>query len=729
MLAQRNRGRLWNIFALVAGVSLWIPTFQVSAQATGAADPHAVNAAVPASDELAQVVVTAEKHSENLQKAPAAVTVVTGDQLVAARIQDERALETIVPSANFSVERQNTVAYLRGVGTANDYPNSDPSVVMQVNQVYTPRSATAGALYDIQSVEILPGPQGTLYGRNAIGGVINVSTVLPGDTFSGEALIEGGNYSLTHEFAALNMPLTDDFKLRLAVNREQHSGYLSNGFDDEDSTAFRLSALYNPGALSALLTYSYYHNAGVGDASVQIPYVKPSDPWYFPSDPSSRDAFSQRDIYQLSGTIDYKLADGITLSYIPGWVYVRINQNNAQNVDVATANTIYSFEPLTQYSQEFRVSGEDGPVRWVGGLYWYWGNTQSAYDLVFPGIEGVGPFSNVYIPATNREESYAAFSQITYSVTDTFRLEGGLRYSSDLKRADGATTVTLYPPAVPETTPLPTSYYDFDHTWHNVDWKVGAQFDLTDTSMMYANVGSGYLEGGYSLVPSTPTFNNIYQPEKLIAYTVGVKNRFFDNRLEVNDELFYYDYREYQVSYYNITYGTSVNYNAKKAAIYGNDLSLKFLISPNDSFDLGAGLLEAHAIDFQIPTGEDGAAPISFNGYRLPDSPVATVTAGLQHKWEFANASSLTGRVQTHYDSGEWETFNHLANTYQGATTKTDVTLTYTFADDKWNVGAWGKNLENAARFAAPGTTAVPGINSAFLEPPRTYGVRIGAKF
>jgi iron complex outermembrane receptor protein len=729
MLAQRNIGRLSNIFVPIVCVALGIATFQVFAQTTSIADPQAANAASPASAELTEIVVTAEKRSENLQKTPAAVTVVTGDQLVAERIQDERALEEMVPSANFAVERQNTVAYLRGVGTANDYPNSDPSVVMQVNQVYTPRSATAGALYDIQSVEILPGPQGTLYGRNAIGGVINVTTVLPGDTFSGEALIEGGNYSLSHVFAALNMPVTDDFKLRLAVNREQHSGYLSNGSDDEDSTAFRLSALYDPGALTALLTYSYYHNAGVGDTSVQIPYVNPSNPWYFPSDPNSRNAFSQRDIYQLSGTIDYKFANGITLSYIPGWVYVRINQNNEQNFDVATANTIYSFEPLTQYSQELRASGDDGPLHWVGGLYWYWSNTQSAYDLVFPGIVGVGPFSNVYIPAANREESYAAFSQVTYSVTDTFRLVGGLRYSSDLKRANGSTTVTLYPPAVPETTPLPTSYYDFDHTWHNVDWKVGAQVDLTSTSMAYASVGSGYLEGGYSLVPSTPTFNNTYQPEKLIAYTLGIKNRFFDNRLEVNDELFYYDYKEYQVSYFNITYGTSVNYNAKKAAIYGNDLSLKFLITRNDSFDISAGLLEAHAIDFQIPTGEAGQAPISFDGYRLPDSPVATVTAGLQHKWEFANASSLLGRVQTHYDSGEWETFNHLADTYQGATTKTDVTLTYTFADDKWYVGAWGKNLENAARFVAPGTTSVPGINSAFIEPPRTYGVRIGAKF
>jgi iron complex outermembrane recepter protein len=708
------------------GVTCCVIRFAAAAEtdATPAPNPEAAS-----SNELQEVVVTAEKRSENLQKTPAAVTVVRGDQLVADRIENERDLEVLAPSANFSVERENTIAYLRGVGTANDYPNSDPSVVMQINQVYTPRSATSGALYDIQNVEVLPGPQGTLYGRNAIAGVINVTTVRPGDTFGGEAMMEAGNYSLTHEFAAINMPVTDDFKLRLAVNREQHGGYLTNGFDDEDSTAARLSALYDTGALSALLTYSYFHNAGVGDASVQYPFVKPSDPWYFPSDPSSRGAFNQRDTYQLSGTIDYKFSDNITLSYIPGWVYVRIKQNVGQNADPATSDNLYSFEPMTQYSQELRLAGDNGPVRWVGGLYWYWSNTHSIFDVVSPGLADLGPFSSVYIPTYNRDESYAAFSQVTYSLSDAVRLVGGLRFSSDLKRASGETAVTLYPPVVPATTPLPPSIYDFNHTWHNVDWKVGTEVDLTDTSMFYASVGSGYLEGGYSLVPSTATFNNTYQPEKLIAYTVGVKNRFFNNRLEVNDELFYYDYKNYQVSYINLQYGTSVDYNEKKARIYGNDLSLKFLVTAADEFDLSVGVLEAHAIDFEVPTGIVGQPPISFDGYRLPDAPVATVTAGLQHRWDISDASWVTGRVQTHYDSGEWEIFNHPANTYQGATTKTDLTLTYTFANGKWNISAWGKNLENTARVVAPATTSVPGINSVFVEPPRTYGLRIGAEF
>ena len=680
------------------------------------------------SGELEEVVVTAEKRSENLQKTPAAVTVVSGQELVEDRISNARDLEVLAPSANFAIERQNMIAYIRGVGTANDFPNSDPSVVMQINQVYTPRSATGGSFFDIQNVEILPGPQGTLYGRNAIGGVVNVTTVRPGDSFGGEALMEAGNFSLTHEFAALDLPVTDDLKFRIAANRQNHSGYLSNGLDDEDSTAVRLSALYTPGKFSAFVTYTYYHDAGLGDATVQYPFVNSANPWYAPTSPSSRGAASQRDFYQASGIFDYKFDNGMTLSYIPSWVYVRLNEATPQNGnDPATSDNLLAFEPATQYTQELRLSGDHGPWRWVGGLYAYYDNTHSTYNIIEPGLQGIPPYTTIGIDAYNREESYAAFSQVTYSLTDAFRLTGGIRYSSDEKKATGDTAVTLFPPITPVEVPLPVSYYTFNHTWHNVDWKVGAETDLTDTSLLYASVSSGYLEGGYSLVPSTPTFSNEYQPEKLLAVTLGIKNRFLDNRLQINDELFYYDYKNYQVSFYNVTIGTTVSYNEKKAIIYGNDLSAKFLISKDDEIDATIGLLSAYARDFSVPTGTGDT--ISFNGYRLPDSPSATATVGLQHDWHFANGSSVRGRVQIHYDSGEWEIFYHPANTNQPASTKTDLMLTYTFADNKWNVGLWGKNLENTARFVGPATTSTPGINSVYMEAPRTYGVRIGAKF
>ncbi len=716
-----------NYIRRMIGMSLLSTLGAVGLSPAALADAVAAPAAA-SSAELEEVVVTAEKRSENLQKTPAAVTVVSGQDLVDDRISNARDLEVLAPSANFAIERQNMIAYIRGVGTANDFPNSDPSVVMQINQVYTPRSATGGSFFDIQNVEILPGPQGTLYGRNAIGGVVNVTTVKPGDTFSGEAFMEAGNYSLTHEFAAVDLPVSDDLKFRIAVNRENHSGYLSNGLDDEDATAVRVSALYTPGNFSAFVTYTYYHDGGLGDATVQYPYVNPGNPWQAPDNPSNRGVVNQRDFYQASGTFDYKFDNGMTLSYIPSWVYIRLNQATPQNGnDPATSDNLLSFEPATQYTQELRLSGDNGPLRWVGGLYAYYDNTHSTYNIIEPGIEGIDPFTTIGIDTYNREESYAAFSQVTYSLTDTFRLTGGLRYSSDEKKATGDTAVTLFPPITPVEVPLPVSYYEFNHTWHNVDWKVGAETDLTNTSLLYGSVSSGYLEGGYSLVPSTPTLSNQYEPEKLLAVTLGIKNRFFDNRLQINDEMFYYDYKNYQVSFYNVIVGTTVSYNEKKAIIYGNDLSAKFLFTKDDEIDATIGLLSAYARDFSVPTGT--GETLNFDGYRLPDSPTATATIGLQHDWHLANGSSVRGRVQTHYDSGEWEIFYHPANTNQPATTKTDLLLTYTFADDKWNIGLWGKNLENSARFVGPGTTSLPGINSVYMEAPRTYGVRIGAKF
>ena len=680
---------------------------------------------------LQEVVVTAEKRSENLQKTPAAITAVSGTELQSLRIVTQRDLEVLAPSANFSQEGQNTIAYIRGVGTANDFPNSDPSVVTQVNQGYTPRPATGATLFDIDRVEILPGPQGTLYGRNAIGGVTNMTTRRPGATFGGEALFEVGNYAMTHEFAAADLPVSNELQFRIAANHEQNNGYLSNGFDDEDATAGRLTGLYKSDfGLSVFGTYTYYHDTGTGNASVQYPYVNASNPWQFPNTTAERGAYNQREFHHVVLNFDYAFADGITLTYIPTWFRMNNNQMEAQNGNsLPTSNDLLRLEPLSQYTNELRLAGDTGSLHWVGGLYQYWSDTHSQYLVITPGFVSIPPFDTVAIDSYNRENSYAAFTQVTDSLTDTLRVTGGLRYSSDQKSAHGFTAVTLFPPITPVEVPLPPAPYTFDRTWHNVDWKIGAEWDVAPRSMLYANVSSGYLEGGYSLVPSTPTFNNSYSPEKLIAFTLGIKNRFLDNRLEVNDEFFYYDYKDYQVSFYNVDIGTSVNYNEKRAEIYGNDLGIKFLLTRNDQIDLSVGLLSAYARDFKVPTGVPNTPLLDFDGYRLPDSPTATVTGGYQHVWTLNDGSSLTGRVQSHYDSGEWEIFSHPLNAYQPSTTKTDVTLSYEFAGGHWTVGLWAKNLENSARFVGPGTTTVPGINTVYIEAPRTYGARFALRF
>jgi iron complex outermembrane recepter protein len=239
---------------------------------------------VPAgdSDKLEEIVVTAEKTSENLQKAPVAITVISGQQMVAQGATDIRSIDTLAPGIDIGDERDTTQIYIRGIGSEEDTGNTDPAVDVNLNEVYQPRNTTTSALYDIDRVEVLYGPQGTLYGRNAAGGVVNFSTKMPGDTLGGEASYETGNYALIHPFAAVDIPISDQLKTRVAVNFLEHSGYLSNGLDDQKSIAGRLTTLYTPtDNLSFLIIASAYHNSDLGNAVVNLPLFNPSQPWFY----------------------------------------------------------------------------------------------------------------------------------------------------------------------------------------------------------------------------------------------------------------------------------------------------------------------------------------------------------------------------------------------------------------------------------------------------------------
>jgi iron complex outermembrane receptor protein len=237
--------------------------------------------------------------------------------------------------------------------------------------------------------------------------------------------------------------------------------------------------------------------------------------------------------------------------------------------------------------------------------------------------------------------------------------------------------------------------------------------------MVYGTVKTGGVPGGYAQAPSTPTYNNIVQPEKLVSYTAGIKNRFFDNRLEINDEVFYYDYDNYQVTALLAVAHTNVLLNVQKTKIYGDQLDLRFLLTSDDQFNVSLGLLSARYTDFVIP----GAAPENYSGYDAANAPKATLNMSYNHDWRLSNQGTVTGQVQSSYNSGEWTNFNHTPGNYQTAYTKTNVNLTYYSPSKVWNVGLYGKNLENSWVLGAVG----PGF--AYLEEPRTFGIRLGVNF
>src|SRR5580698_3632647 len=203
---------------------------------TSAADPGALD----------EVVVTATKQAGSLQKTPAAITALSEDLLVSAGISDIRAAQDFVPSVRFQAESTSTEIYIRGIGGSLDDPQIEPPTSFNFNGIYVPREATSVPLYDVNQLEVLPGPQGTLYGRSSLGGAVNVNFNRPTNDYQTSAELEAGNYSLFHIIAVENLPVGNSFAVRLAVDDLQHSGYETSGADSQKDFSGRLSALYEP---------------------------------------------------------------------------------------------------------------------------------------------------------------------------------------------------------------------------------------------------------------------------------------------------------------------------------------------------------------------------------------------------------------------------------------------------------------------------------------------------
>jgi iron complex outermembrane receptor protein len=653
--------------------------------------------AAESTDSLVEIIVTANKRNESVQKAPAAITALSGDALAELGIQSATDLTKIVPSAEIVEAPAASQAFIRGVGSNIDNPYVDPGVAINVNGIVTPRYATSAAFFDVARVEVLPGPQGTLYGGSAAGGVINVIAVQPAHNFDGEGTIEAGNYGMAHAFVAQNFAVGEDLSLRAALDFERHDGYQSRNIDSERAkTSGRVSALWTPSEnFSSYVFGSFFDNVGKPQATVNSPLLNPSDPWSLPTsgpivgnpvDTNYVDGSFKN--YILGGRFDYNFG-GAALSYIPGVVIVNVHETS-----YAADFPIILIDQEHQYSNELRLSNSEAAANnWLVGLY----QSQNRADFGF--FFGGAP--TLLVPEQTNKD-YAVFAQDVYRATDWLRVTAGARFSYDSKDVSNAIGAG--------------GLFAADHSWTHSDYKLGVDADLAGNVLGYAAVQTGYLPGGYTPLPNSPTFNNNVDPEKLLSYTVGVKSRFLNDRLTLNDEAYYYTYKNYQVVAISLVTGFQTVYNAPRSIIYGDQLNAVYRLTNHDSINLGVNFMSAHFTELNVG-GED------LDGYQLANAPVMSGTGGYEHRADLSDGSDISFRVQSHVQSGYWGVYDHPAGTRQSAYTKTDLTLTYTRPNKGWSAGLWVKNVENTAVFQAAAAGGQPGPASSYIASPRTFGV------
>jgi iron complex outermembrane receptor protein len=695
---------------LVVGVSFMIFT----------APPAITWAGGSENDALAEITVTAEKQAESLQKTPAAVTAIPGNMLIEAGVTNLNEAERLVPSVRFQPEGNNTQVYIRGVGANEDYPNIEPNVAFNIAGIYQPREADSAAFFDVQQLEILPGPQGTLYGRSAIGGTINLQPTRPDFNNDGWTLVEVGNYSAAHLTVAQNYEASETVALRLAIDYNRNSGFESYGADSKNDSSVRLSMIINP--TETLSTYVFFQgvdkhgffpnavNKGLDPTTgtyCEQCFLN-ADPWNYSRSGAYVGTFGtpapQRNEYKtalVGGQITYEL-DGMVLSYLPSYTYLDSNPSYWLGIIESTNSAHYN-----QLTQELRLSSAGaGPYTWIAGLA-YFNSRNYGTEVLFPNLP-IAFYQNQV--SYNRLAGESAFGQLTYSLTANWRVTGGGRLSSTKRDANGL-----------EVEAIGGLPYDFDKTYTHLDWKVGAEYDVSPKIMLYGNVQTGYQQGTFNPITSTPSQSNALQPERLIACTVGIKSRWWDDRLQVNDEIYYYEYRNLIIQSYDISAPFNPAFNGRKIGIRGGQVDVLARISSRDDLNVDVGYSRSRNQDVTDPfSGKN------YDGLSPPYSPDYTAQLGYTHIIPVGEAA-IRAHIDWRFEGSWYADYVHNKGTEQVASNKGYASLIYDAT--RWSTGLWIKNVTNRATIGAAGAAGLPGPATAFLNDPRTFGARVSVKY
>lgn len=696
---------------------------------------------------IADIVVTAQKRSENLQKTPAAVTAVSGESLVSAGVYSLAAAQELVPGARFHQEGNTTQVFLRGVGSNLDFANVEPSVSFNFNGVAIPREATSVPLFDIDRFEALPGPQGTLYGGNAIGGTMNVSFRKPEFENGGSATMEVGNYTLIHPTLVGNFVASEQLAVRVGVDYTYRKGFMETGSDSKDDISARLGLLYKPSDDFSIYwwgatTHKYGHtpnlvNKGADPNSLVFNPAQPtlydyvysegaflnSNPWNdlrygaaaigtpFGQPNASDQSYHN---WMTGAQIEARLSDTITLSDIIGYVYL-----DAETKDYwLGVLPAYKLDQYRNFSNELRLSGDSGKLKWLTGLFTYRnvGHGRAVVGTATgtpngPAIPGTPfPFDSSHVDR-NLKTGIAVFGQATYSISDPIRITLGARYGVDSRKARGRSLVDQVTP------------YSFDHKFKKFDYKIGFEYDVADRIMLYATYQTGYQPGTFNEVDILPSGgSNLVKSGKMKGISGGFKARFLDNTLQINNEAFYYIYNDLAIQAYDASKLFNEIFNAKKVTIPGNQLDILYQPTQNTKLNFSVSYIHARNKDFITPQGQN------FNGLAGPYAADWTISGGVSQDFQLGSGY-IRAAADARYESKWWADFVHNPGTMQKGYAKVNASITYYSDDSRWNIGVWGKNLTDEAVIAATAAAGIPGPATAYLDAPRTYGLRAGYNF
>lgn len=730
---------------------------------------------------LDTIVVTARKLEENLQETPISIAAFDGEALDRRQIFSSEALDQATPNLSFSTNaplagnNASSAIFIRGVGQTDPLASVDAGVGVYIDEVYVGQSVGGNFDFlDIAQVEVLRGPQGTLFGRNTVGGAIVVSTVDPGDEFGGVARVGAGADDLVEAFAALDAPLSDALKTRVSFGLRKRDGYVrrDDGVDlgDENSFTVRGKAVWTPrddfkltlGVHyteedengSPLVFAAYNENATFGraasvaagcpGASLDAP-VPLIDDDRCANDFQDRGPFGAGGAFPLISTFEswsanaiasFDATDWLTLKSISAYRSVEWRgSRDADNTPLTILHTAIESD-AEQYSQEIQAIAQFGRFDAVIGGFYFNENIDDIFRVEFTIPPGVNRVSN---DNKFRNENWALFAQVNVDITERLSVTGGVRHTQETKGSIPFAFEQLNGPlpADPDPSTLFVANQRFNLDFQDTSFLAGAQYRFTDAAFGYFSYSEAFKGGGFNsrFVAAEPVDPAIgvraprpFLPEEVRAYEVGLKTELFDGGLRLNLAAFASRYDDLQFTFREGI--APFLANAGAASIEG--LELEWTLAPTADLLIegGVGLLfdaDIDAID-ALTSATTGAEV----GNRLPFAPEATFNIGASYRFALGGGATLTPRIDYNYQSA---TFFDVENTPEIAQTdgysllNASVSLDMPNVDFETLIGI--SNLTDA-RYQTAGFSSL-GTGSGYAEtafaPPRRWFIRVSKAF
>lgn len=678
---------------------------------------------------LEEVVVTAQRREERLKDVPIAITAITGSQLAASGITNTLQLTAVTPGLNFVVNGAYAQPTIRGIGTGVTGAGADANVSLYIDGVYQPSQvANAFELSNIERIEVLKGPQGTLFGRNATGGAISITTLAPSFSTHGQVSAGFGSFNEYKLSGYLTGPINDKVAGDLSLLYKHDDGYVRNTLLNKDTGkqqvfSARAKLLYRPtdnlsftlaGAIERNSNNAIYLTKPINNNNVAL---RTAPSLYFP--PSQDEINTDTDPIAASSTKSVSLTGRYRTSYgafssITSFENLKVKLLVDSDVTSIASSSNLTTLPERTFSQELNfASAFPGRANFISGVYYY-SDDSTRRTVNSRGV--AGPVTQDFTVGV-KTDAEAIYGELNYDVTDAVRIIGGLRYSTERKQANGTYALGG------------TAMLHGDERWDALTPRASIRYRIDNRSNAYFTFSRGFKSGSFNTTTLTQPYP--VSPEFVNAYEVGYK--FSSGRLIANASAFYYDYSDIQVGVQTNVGGVSagVLQNAATAKIYGVDGDVTAQLTDNWRLRLGAAYTHATYGKYTgalLTTprvgGGNTQTPGDASGNELIRSPEWMINGTLSYNKELSYGR-LESSATVSYNGGFfWDPRNRVK---QDPYTLINANLAWISPDKKYRLEAWAKNLTDVTYYyyVSVSTTG----DSGSFQRPRTFGVSLTRYF